>query len=152
VKTNFWKKMAAIPCTALLFSAPSSFAADDAGRKTTASDVSQKMDDAAHAVKNYSVEQRDDALKNAKHVLAQADAHIDYLESEMTRNWDKMNASARKQAQETMKTLRRQRQELSQSYGELKRSSANAWDEVKSGFATSYDALRRSFSKAAKEF
>ena len=132
----------------LLAGAPMSFAAD----KTTGKDVTQKIDETAHAIKNYSAEQRDEALTSAKSVLADADARIDHFESEMSRNWGKMNASARKHARETMKTLRRQRQDLSQSYGELKRSSANAWDEVKGGFAKSYDALRHSFAKAAKEF
>ena len=136
----------------LLAGAPMSFAAESAAGKTTGKDVSQKIDETAHAIKNYSAEQRDEALKNAKKVLADADARIDHLENEMSRNWDKMNASTRKHAQETMKTLRQQRQDLSQSYGELKRSSANAWDEVKDGFAKSYDALRDSFSKASKEF
>ena len=136
----------------LLAGAPMSFAADSPGGKTTGKDVSQKIDETAHAIKNYSAEQRDEALRNAKSVLADADARIDQFESEMSRNWDKMNASARKHSQETMKTLRGQRQDLSQSYGELKRSSASAWDEVKGGFAKSYDALRDSFSKASKEF
>jgi hypothetical protein len=134
----------------LLAGAPMSFAAD--GEKTTGKDVGQKIDETAHAIKNFSAEQRDEALKNAKSVLADADARIDRLENDIDRNWDKMNASARKHAQETMKTLRKQRQDLSESYGELKRSSSNAWDEVKSGFTRSYDALRESFSRAAKEF
>ena len=132
--------------------APMSYAAESPVGKTTGKDVSRKMDETAHAIKSYSAEQRDEALKNAQSVLADADARIDHFESEMNRNWDKMNASARKHAQETMKMLRRQRQDLSQSYGELKRSSANAWDEVKNGFAKSYGALRDSFSKASKEF
>ena len=136
----------------LLAGAPMSFAAESAGDKTTGKDVTKKIDETAHAIKDYSAEQRDEALKNAKSVLADADTRIDHFESEMSKNWDKMSASARKHAQETMKTLRRQRQDLSQSYGELRRSSANAWDEVKGGFAKSYDALRHSFAKAAKEF
>ncbi len=134
----------------LLAGAPMSFAAD--GDKTTGKDVGKKIDETAHAIKNYSVEQRDEALKSAKSALAEADTRIDHYESEMGKNWDKMNASARKHAQDTMKTLRKQRQDLSESYGELKRSSSNAWDEVKSGFAKSYDALRDSFAKAAKDF
>ena len=128
----------------LLAGAPMSFAAD----KT----AGQQIDETAQSIKNYSAEQRDDALRSAKKVLEDADARIDHFESEVSKNWDKMNASARKHAQETLKAMRRQRQDLSQSYGELKRSSAKAWDEVKGGFSKSYDALRDSFSKAAKEF
>ena len=128
----------------LLAGAPMSFAAD----KT----AGQKMDETAQSIKNYSAEQRDDALRSAKKVLDDADARIDHFESEVSKNWDKMNASARKHAQETLRAMRQQRQDLSQSYGELKRSSAKAWDEVKGGFSKSYEALRDSFSKAAKEF
>lgn len=128
----------------LLAGAPMSFAAD----KT----AGQKIDETAQSIKNYSAEQRDDALRSAKKVLDDADARIDHFESEVSKNWDKMNASARKHAQETLRAMRQQRQDLSQSYGELKRSSAKAWDEVKGGFSKSYDALRDSFSKAAKEF
>jgi hypothetical protein len=153
MNTDMWKITALTLMLAfLLAGAPMTFAAESTGGKTTGKDVSQKIDETAHAIKNYSAEQRDEALKNAKSVLADADARIDHFESKMNRDWDKMKASARKHAQETMKMLRRQRQDLSQSYGELKRSSANAWDEVKDGFAKSYDALRDSFSKASKEF
>ena len=151
--TDIWKitALTLLPVF-LLAGAPMSFAADNSSGKTTGKDVSKNIDETAHAIKNYSAEQRDEALKNAKRVLDDADARIDQFESKVHRDWDKMNASARKQAQETMKMLRRQRQDLSQSYGELKRSSANAWDEVKDGFSKSYDALRDSFSKASKEF
>jgi predicted nucleic acid-binding Zn-ribbon protein len=153
MNTESWKIAALTLFLAfLLAGAPLSMAADSSTGKTTGQDVSQKIDETAHAIGNFSTEQRDEALNNAKSVLEDMDARIDHLENEMGRNWDKMNAAARKRAQETMKTLRRQRQDLSQSYGELKRSSSNAWEEVKGGFAKSYDALRDSFSKAAKEF
>lgn len=128
----------------MLAGAPMSFAAD----KT----AGQKIDETAQSIKNYSAEQRDDALRSAKKVLDDADARIDHFESEVSKNWDKMNASARKHAQETLRAMRQQRQDLSQRYGELKRSSAKAWDEVKGGFSKSYEALRNSFSRAAKEF
>jgi hypothetical protein len=134
----------------LLAAAPMSFAAE--GATTSGKDVGKKIDETAQTIANYSAEQRDEALKSAKSLLADADARIERLESDMDRNWDKMSVSARKHAQETMKTLRRQRQDLSQSYGELKRSSATAWNEVKGGFVRSYDTLRDSFAKAAKEF
>jgi hypothetical protein len=136
----------------MLACAPMSFAVDSAEAKTTGKDVGKKIDETAQTIKNYSAEQRDEALKSAKSLLADADARIEQLENEMNKNWDNMSASARKHAQETMRTLRKQRQDLSQSYGELKRSSSNAWEEVKSGFSKSYDALHESFSKAAKEF
>ncbi|HEX4985102.1 MAG TPA: hypothetical protein VFV71_03415 [Burkholderiales bacterium] len=131
----------------LLAGSPMSFAAE-----TTAKDIGRKMDETGQAIKDYSVERRDEALKSAKQVLADADERIDRFEADVNRKWDRMSASARRQAQETLRTMRRQRQDLSESYGELKRSSSGAWEEVKGGFAKSYGALRDSFSKAAKEF
>ena len=136
---------------ALVLAAAPLVLAADAG-KTSGREVGRKIDETAQAIRNYSADQRDDALKSAKRLLDDADARIDALEDNMGRNWDKMSASARTHAQETMQKLRRQRQDLSQSYGELKRSSSGAWDEVKNGFSRSYDALRESFSRAAKEF
>ena len=134
----------------VLAAAPLVLAAD--AEKTTGRDVGRKIDETARAIKSYSADQRDDALKSAKRLLDDADARIDELANNMGRNWDKMSASARTHARETMQKLRRQRQDLSQSYGELKRSSSGAWDEVRNGFSRSYDALRESFSRAAREF
>jgi hypothetical protein len=59
-----------------------------------------------------------------------------------------MDASARKDAKATMKTLRRQRDETAEWLGKLKKSSAETWDEVKGGFVKSYEALRQSLAKA----
>ena len=70
----------------LLAGAPMSFAAENTGDKTTGKDVVQKIDESAHAIGNYSAEQRDEALTSAKSVLADADARIDHFESEMSRN------------------------------------------------------------------
>lgn len=131
----------------LLAGSPQSFAAE-----TSAKDVGKKIDETGQAIKDYSVEHRDEALRNARKVLADADARIDRFEADMGRNWDKMSAAAREKSKEALRTMRKQRQDLSEGYGELKRSSSNAWGEVKGGFARSYDALKDSFSKAAKEF
>ena len=136
----------------LLGAAPVSIGADNPGNHTTGKEVGKKIDDAAQAIRDYSVGQREEALESAKDVLAGADTRLEQLEDNLNRNWDRMSESARKHALETLKTLRRQRQDLSQSYGELKRSSSNAWDEVKGGFAKSYGALRDSFARAAREF
>ena len=45
------------------------FAAQTSARETTAKDVKEKVADAAQAIKNYSVNQRDEAVKKAKAAL-----------------------------------------------------------------------------------
>ena len=87
MNTDIWKITALTLFLALfLTGAPMSFAADNPRGKSTGKDVSQKIDETARAIKNYSAEQRDEALKNAKSVLADADARIDHFENEMSRN------------------------------------------------------------------
>jgi len=120
--------------------------------KTTAKDVSRSADETARAVKNYTVQQRDEAVKSAKSALDDLDTRIRGLERKLDRDWDRMDESARKKARATLSTLREQRAEMAEWYGGLKHGSAEAWDEVKSGFVKSYEALKDSFAKARKEF
>jgi hypothetical protein len=98
------------------------------------------------------VAQRDEATKSAKAALDDMDAGIRRLERKLEREWDQMDAAARKKARATLDALRRERNELAEWYGGLKYSSAEAWDEVKSGFAKSYDDLKGAFGKARKAF
>ena len=127
-------------------------AADPPASKTTAKEVSRKVGDAGKAIKDYSVAQRDEAIKSAKAALDDADRRIGRLEQKLENEWQRMDQTARDKARATMRMLRRERNELAEWYGGLKHSSAEAWEEVKAGFAKSYEVLRGSFVKAAKEF
>jgi hypothetical protein len=133
-----------------LATAPQLSLADDTG-KTTAKDVSRKVEDTGKAIGSYTIAQRDQAIKSAQAALADADARMRRMERKMDREWDKMDDAARKRARETMDTLRRQRNDAAEWYGGLKHGSAEAWDEVKGGFVKSYEALKQSFTKAGKE-
>ena len=127
-------------------------AADPPASKTTAKDVSKKVGDAGKAIKDYTVAQRDDAIKSAKAALDDADRRINRLERRLESDWERMDQAAREKARATLRALRKERNELAEWYGGLKHSSAEAWDQVKAGFAKSYQTLRESFVKAGKEF
>ena len=134
---------------ALCLLAPAAFAADT---KTTASDISKKADDTARAVKNYTVQQRDEAVKSAKAALDDVDARIRRFDRKVDEHWDHMDQAARQKARATQRALRHERDEVAEWYGGLKHSSAESWDEVKSGFVKSYEDLKSSFRKARSEF
>ena len=119
---------------------------------TTAKDVGKKLNETGNAIKDYSVEQRDEAVKNARQALDDIDAKINRLAAEIDGQWDKLDASARKKAYESMNTLRKERNDAAEWMGALKHSSKEAWGEVKNGFSKSYDALSSSFSKAKDAF
>lgn len=145
------RKFFGIAAAALILAiagAPRLSMADD----TSAKDVGRKLNDAGAAIKGYSVEQRDEAVKNAKIALDELDARIDRLAADIEGKWDKLDASARKKAYESMDTLRKERNDAAEWMGALKHSSKEAWGEVKNGFAKSYDALANSFSRAKEAF
>ncbi len=64
----------------LLAVSPLVFGADTPGKKTTAKDVSRKVDETGEAIKNYTVAQRDEAVKKAKGALDDADRSIRRME------------------------------------------------------------------------
>jgi hypothetical protein len=135
----------------LLAASPMSFAAEPSG-KSTAKDIAKKADETGQAIKNYTVAQRDEAIKNAKAALDDADRRIDRMERKLDSEWERMDQAARKRARATLDALRRERNEAAEWYGGLKHSSAESWEQVKTGFVKSYEVLKESFAKARKGF
>ena len=137
---------------ALLAASALSFAAEPSSNKTTAKDLSRKAGETGRAMKDYTVAQRDEAIKQAKVALDDADARIRRMERKLDNEWDKMDQGARKRSRAALNALRRERGELAEWYGGLKHSSAESWEQVKTGFVKSYEVLKESFSRARKEF
>ena len=108
------------------------------------------LPETARAVGKYTIQERDKALKSAQEALDDVDARMHSLDRKIDREWDRMDASARKNARAAQDALRRERDEAAEWYGGLKHSSAESWEEVRSGFVTSYEKLKSSFVKAAK--
>jgi hypothetical protein len=136
----------------LLAASPLSFAAEPSGNKSTAKDIAKKADETSRAIKNYTVAQRDEAIKNAKAALDDADRRIDRMERKLDSEWERMDQATRKRARATLDALRRERNEAAEWYGGLKHSSAESWEQVKTGFVKSYEVLKESFAKARKGF
>ena len=134
------------------------WAVPSAGQQTadqnsaTATDVKQETLEAVEALKKYSIEEKDNAVKEVKLILEDLDARIDRMQSRVEKKWDEMDQASRDKAKATLQALRKKRNELSEWYGGLKHSSADAWDQVKKGFAEGYEALASAFDKAENEF
>ena len=122
------------------------------GNKTTSTDVKRETREAIKAIENYSVEQRDKAIREIKVLIADLDARIDQMQSRIEKSWDELDQSSREKVRKTLKALREKRNDLSEWYGGLKHSSASAWDHVKAGFVEGYEALSNAFDKAESEF
>ncbi|MFW6114756.1 MAG: hypothetical protein ACOC6E_00505 [Thermodesulfobacteriota bacterium] len=128
------------------------FAVPKAEDETTSKQVSKEVKEALEAVKQYSAEQRDEALNKVGIAIENLDARIADLEKRMEQKWDSMDQAAREKARDTLKSMRQKRNNLAEWYGGMKHSSSQAWKHVKEGFLKSYDALLGAYDKAKQEF
>ncbi|PLY02692.1 MAG: hypothetical protein C0623_03425 [Desulfuromonas sp.] len=121
-------------------------------QQTTAADVRDEVGEAYKVFSRYTLQQRDEAVDAAEKRLKELDAKIEEVEQDIKANWKKMNQAARKEANQTLKSLRQQRNEVAEWLGGVRHSSSEAWEEVKKGFSDSYDRLKKAFDKASKKF
>ena len=129
-----------------------STAAQKSEEKTAQEEVSQEVKETLEAIKKYSADQRDEALKKVRVAIDDLDARIEELETRVENRWDQMDKEARGKARETLSSLREKRSDLAEWYGGIRHSSAKAWDHVRKGFLDSYESLRQAYDKAVKEF
>lgn len=120
--------------------------------KSSAGDIRKELSDAAEAIKNYSIEKRDEAARKAKVALEALDSRINTLENDVNKNWDKMDKAAREKSRQTLKALHEQRVIVAEWYGGLKNSSAAAWEDMKKGFSEAYKALQHAWQEAEHEY
>ncbi|PKO35136.1 MAG: hypothetical protein CVU34_02150 [Betaproteobacteria bacterium HGW-Betaproteobacteria-7] len=120
--------------------------------RVTAQDVKKETQALITTLKQYTADQRGEALKSAEQALKKLDGRIDELEERVDNNWDRMSAAARQKARANLRTLRQQRNDLAEVYGGFKNSSASAWEQMKKGFSDAYQAMSDAWEKAKGEY
>ena len=138
--------------TVLLSIAPQIHADTHSRDKTTAKEVQQKATETTDAIKNYTVEKRDEAARKVEARLNSLDTRIKALGARIDNNWEKMDNVARERARNTLTVLHEKRIRVAEWYGSMKNSSTEAWGHVKNGFSDAYNSLRSSWEKAEKEY
>ena len=142
--------IAAITVTALSFT---SFEhAQSSSERATAQDLQQETSELLSTLKQYTADQRDEAIESAEQAVTKLDRRIDELENRIDNNWDEMSAAARQEARANLRALRQQRNELAEWFGGFKNSSAGAWEQMKQGFSDAYQALSDAWGEAAAEY
>lgn len=121
-------------------------------KETSADEVKTEAAETYEALKQYTLEQRDEAMATARERLAELDARIDKMQTRLDKRWQEMSEATREQTRDTLEGLRQQREEVAEWYGGMRHSSAEAWEEVKKGFSDSYDRLKKAFRDARKDF
>ncbi|MGW8311915.1 MAG: hypothetical protein ACWGOL_01640 [Desulfuromonadales bacterium] len=151
-KTLHLLRIAFVIAMLTLLFASVSFASQHGESKTTATEVQKKAAETYQALKDYTIEQRDQAVAAAEKKLATLDQQINVLQNDLDARWQTMSQATREKTREMIRKLNKQREAVAEWYGGMRHSSADAWEEVKKGFADSYDRLERAFQDARKNF
>jgi len=136
---------------ALFIIIPVTFARRLAGDRS-ARKVRYHAGKALEALKDYTSDQKDEAVSQAKATMDQLDENIDALQQKLYGSWSDMSQSSRDRLQSRLSRLSKQRNQLAQWYGAMMQSSSDAWEDVKEGFISSFKELRDSFQEAQSEF
>lgn len=118
----------------------------------TARDVEEETRELINTLRQYTANQREEAVEEASQALERLDEKINELEARIDNNWDTMTQQAREDAQANLNSLREQRSELAGWYERFRNSSAGAWDEMKKGFTDAYQVMSDSWVNARREF
>ena len=121
-------------------------------KKPGMTEVKQKVGDAMEAIREYSIDQKNQALSKAREALDRMDRKMDELERRSHEKWQQMNKATREKTEEELRKLRKERNDIAEWYGGMKQSSAKSWNKVKKGFIGSYHSLEKSFDKISKRF
>lgn len=103
------------------------------------------------SIQRYSADKRDQAISEAKALMASLDERIERLRKRLDENWDEMSEATRERSRQLLKSLEDERAALADAYDRLKESSVSAWGHVKEGFIDSYRRLQKTFSDADEE-
>jgi hypothetical protein len=116
--------------------------------QTTSQDVSQKASDTGQAIKDYTVEKKDEAVAHAKKITADLEAKIKDLEAQASKQTGEIKAKSQAQ----IKILKAKRTKAAQKVTELSRATKASWDKAKEGFADAYRDLAAAYDRAVAEF
>ncbi len=136
----------------LLISQFSVVYAEDKNNKSSYSEVSEQANEFYEALKEYSMDQKDKAVKEAKQTLSYLDSRIEKIEDKSIQKWEELNQEGKEQLQRNLKNLRKQRTEVAEWYGGMKQSTDESWDYLKSGFMKSYKVMSDTWHDIEEEY
>jgi Spy/CpxP family protein refolding chaperone len=136
--------IAAIAAAAvLLLSAPLAVHA-----QTTAKDVGQKMADTGEAIKDYTVDKKNEAVAHAKKLGRDIDAKIKKLDAQAS----KQAGEAKAKSKDMIKDLKAKRAVVSSKLNDMSKATKASWDDTKKAFGDAWQDLATSYDKAVAEF
>jgi len=117
------------------------------GNPDSGKTVRQKAAETVDAIKSYSVEKKDEAVKKAKEALDDFDAREDRLEQRIKEKKSEWSAKIAKKKEEELAELKKMREEVVARYEKLKAASKQTWETTKHAFIRSYYRLIHKLDK-----
>lgn len=114
----------------------------------TATDVKDKVKEAAEATKDYLAGGKDEFVATMNQKLAALDARV----AELAKKSEGYKDDAKVQADQALASLKEQRSKLSEKLEALKQSSADTWKDMKAGLATAMEELEQAYERAKAKF
>ena len=119
-----------------------------AAGQTSTKDVTQKAGETGDAIKNYTVDKKNEAVAYGKKLVSDLDVKIKELDAQISRDTSAAKADLQRQLGE----LKAKRAQTAKKLDELGKASAESWDSVKGGFADAYKDLHRAYDNAVASF
>jgi hypothetical protein len=116
--------------------------------QTPTKDVSKKTVEAWDAVKDYTVEKKNDAVAYGKKLVRETDGKIKQLEGKAA----KASGDTKAEYDKAIKDLKAKRAQAAKTLDEMGKATASSWDAAKQGFADAYKDLQQSFEKVVAQF
>lgn len=151
---KFHKPVFALAITLLLAVAggpavaePAHNGAENAEKDIDVEAVQEEMEQAAGKLRDYSLQQRDQANEAAKTALDRLNHHINELEKQITAGWQEMSEEERERRQEALAALREQRAEVKKAWRDMKNRQGEAWEQAREGFGNVCEQARKKFDE-----
>ncbi|ASK35930.1 hypothetical protein CEK62_16835 [Alcanivorax sp. N3-2A] len=101
--------------------------------------------DTMEDIRQYSAEQKEQAMQAARNGLDRLDARIDDASDSINDGWKELSQETRLKKQQALANLKEQRAELQADYQRLQDASADNWDAAKVRFGNAWDATRQAW-------
>jgi hypothetical protein len=112
--------------------------------------VAQTSTSTTEAIKNYSVEKKNEAAAHSKKLVSDFDTKIKDLETQISKDTSAAGADAKRQGKELkeLTDLKAARAQASKKADEMGKASAESWNGAKQAFADSYKDLQKAYDTA----
>ena len=105
--------------------------------------VETQMEETLDDIQNYSVEQKNQAMRVARHAIDDLNQQITLLQGDINSQWRDLSQDARLQKQEALTALKEQQAQLETRYQALQNASEDNWDAAKVKFQQSWEAAKQ---------